>query len=311
MIILFKIMPRGFGVGIFMALSISALWAPLGHSSPPDCGRILERVPLRKMLKFYNPFSLPRKRVVEAVKLLGERFYTPSDKGAVVGIFGFSGEFAELNRLNSEFLTGKPFADGQRVFHFEVASPTDFIRSLENVYAASGPIHRLAILGHGGPGTIELGSDHLDVEWTRIHRRILKTLPDDLFVPGAEIVILSCNCAEGRVLNPNFGIDRIKYIFSQFVRGGAKIIASRWHVVADSSGFVESDVVLQTRRESADAVESLSKIERAKLFIFVCLKMIPILWVESIFDMVWLDEKSKFNPVDVIELPAIISTPNP
>ena len=291
---------------IFVTWLCVAMVAVPAHATSSYCSQLFSGSRsewIQKRLTYYNPFNLFQGKTVDAVELLGQDFYAPSERGAVVGISGYSGFRASLNQANGDFLSGKPFADGERVFHFDVKNPSEFFNKLLHVYKVSGPIYRLSIMGHGSPGAIGLGSMRLTGFWAWFNRgQLQETIPDDLFVENAEIVILSCKCAQGTVLFPDRGINRIKSIFSKFVRNGAKIVASRQSLVADTRGFDETDVVIKTRKAS-DAELSGNGIWTEALMASMALVVLPYMYVTNVFEMLWLDGKSKFDPIVVIDLP--------
>lgn len=256
---------------------------------------------VQKRLKFYNPLNQSGHKI-NAIKLLGQKFYLPSEKGAVVGISGYAGLRANINRPAGDFLTGKPFADDKNVFSFDVESPEQFIAKLEYVYKKSGPIYRLAMLGHGMPGQIELGGRKLTKFWAWKNSKLFSSLPHDLFAKDAQIVILACNCAQGNVLFPETGVNKIKSIFSKFVKQGAQIVASRHIVQASLEGFDESEVIQQTR---AQEDESYSRPWVYAVLIPLGLFIISLEAVLNIWNIFWLDSASKYEPIAVIDLPPV------
>lgn len=288
------------------SICLSVCLTPVAFAASNSCSEQFaetREITRQQRLQFYNPFNLFEGRTVNAIELLGQDFYAPSEKGAVVGISGYSGFRAKLNQANADFLTGKPFADGKRVLHFDLKDPDALIDVLRQAYRTAGPIYRLAIMGHGSPGSIEIGSGKLNTLgrfWMWSNKKQLRKLPSDLFVKDAEIVILSCNCARGNIVNADGGIDKIKKVFSKFVRNGAKIIASRQTILGNTEGFEETEIVSRIRSEDR-STSIVAKILIAPL----ALVILPTMWVGNIVKMAWLDEKSKFEPIVVIDLPPV------
>lgn len=289
-----------------LILVLSFLLSSSLYATSNKCSTAIRPVSLKEKLNFYNPFNLFKGRSIGAIELLGEDFYQASPKGSVVGISGYKGFRARLNKANGEFLSGKYFADGEKVFHKEVDSGVAMVNYLLQVYEKSGPIYRLAILGHGSPGTITLGSERVNTFWTNTHKKSLGNLPKDLFAQNAEIVIVNCNCTRGTFYDSDRGIRNTRAIFSNFASNGARVIAARTHVRANTAGYEESPIVLETR----DRVnEAFNKPYIKAVILPMLLFMIPKRIFNNIKNAILLDERSKFESIDIIDIPAENSSP--
>jgi hypothetical protein len=274
-------------------LSLVLIFATSATAKPSRCGSLLT-----KAGQIVRDLSFPKG--VMASEMINQSFYKPSDKGAVVGASGYTGTRAQLNAANGRFLSGKPFADNTDVFHIEVSSVGDFFRQLKDVYVKRGSIYKLAIVGHGEPGACALGHESLSLAWTERNTEYLKSLPDDLFAPDAEIVLLSCNCSQGNVFNPNEGVDKVRAIFSKFVRQGGKVVASRGAVFGSVSGFTPSNEVTEVLAEQQDLDKNL----RVRILGGVLIPPLLIFYsLENLFNMVLLDKKSKTDIIDIIDIP--------
>jgi len=153
----------------------------------------------------------------------------------------------------------------------------DLIKALLRAYNTSGPIYRLSILSHGSPGILLLDNVNIGKFGTWLYQKELGDLPADLFVKDAEIVLLACDCAQGTVINPNKGIDKIKAIFAKFAKKGAKVVASRQSVDATYEGFDETDIVSQLRKTKTEMLERAATNYLVYLSIPIALCFLPFL----------------------------------
>ena len=274
---------------------------------------ILSNLYSKFRVSFYNPFNVLNGRTIQASEILAQDFYKPSDKGAIVGISGYGGFRAKLNSNNADFLTGKPFADGKKVFHYTADSPAKFIHALLDAYNKSGPIYKLALMGHGHPGVIEVGEGKLSTFWASLNSEFLGNMPKDFFAKDAEIVLLSCNCVKGNIINPNGAAEAISSIFSNFVKQGAKIYASTKIILADTNGYKNSKTDDQSFNQKIDSTltktrtsvtnQKRSLTENIKLDALT-LTMLPIFYIKNAIDIVWMDRNSIEKDIIVIDLEA-------
>jgi hypothetical protein len=254
-----------------------------------------------KNARLYNPFSLFSGKSVNAVELLGQEFYEPSERGSVVGISGYSGVRASFNRESADYLTGKPFADGKNIFQYDVSSIDEFFKVLLQAYRTSGPIHKLALMGHGLSGGFAVGQDVMSIHFVREYRAYLSSLPTDLFAKDAEIVLLSCSAAQGTVLSPEKGVNSLRQIFGSFVKQGGTLIASRQIVLANLKGFRGSEVEASASIQ-IDKMNSQPLMESLYMSA-VSLAVLPFIYANNIIGFFSMDAKSKYDPIEVIEIP--------
>lgn len=271
----------------------------------------------QKRVVWYNPFNLTNGRQVTASELLPRDFYTPQEGGAVVGISGYAGFRAELNQEVGDFLTGKYASNGKNIFHYNAESAEEFLAALIEVYEKAGPIKRLSLLGHGKPGDVELGYDHLSSIISELNQEKFLGLPNDLFARDAEIVLLSCNCIRGTRKNPNGARDQITGVFSRLARNGATIVASRQPVLFSAAEFVDVPLKgsdpkehigenfdeISIRAKDAEVSSDYRFYEHRILNNIALMPLIPFVVLDNTINIFRADEASRYQPVEVIKIP--------
>ena len=197
---------------------------PRGPPSRPRGSR------LDAVLDALNPFALYNHRILGVAhdRLAPDSFFQAPARGAIVGVNAVAGN--ELYRSASDFMTGAERTAGSAIRRGRASSPEGLISYLQSVYRENGPIERLVIAAHGSPGSLSIGGRSLNAAWARAHQALLASLPRDLFVPGAVIVLISCSVAGGFLWNPGYGRTALKEIFGPLLKQGGKVRASTRYV---------------------------------------------------------------------------------
>ncbi len=188
-----------------------------------------------------------------------------------------------------------------RVFSFSSKDSYAFIQDLKYVHRVSGPIHRLAILGHGGPGHFQIGKETINAEWVRRNWESLLNLPGDLFAPDAMIILVSCECARGNITDPQLGTETLRKVFSLFAGQGATVYASRKVILANLNGFEETPELLEARRLQIEEERNQPKLPDL-LLVPVFVGVASVVAIKNTFDAVWVDQESKHGEA-VVAIP--------
>lgn len=112
-------------------------------------------------------------------------------------------------------------------FYVETSDPYKFFDDLVEIYHESGPINKLLLVAHGKAGSIAVGDQFLNARWAFQNRGFLQLLPRDLFAKNAEVIVLGCNCGQGRRSDRDFGVESMQNFFKGFIHQGALIRVSR------------------------------------------------------------------------------------
>jgi hypothetical protein len=178
-----------------------------------------------------NPFEVYQSRLlgVGHSRLAPPSFFLNSE-GPVVGINGIAA--GEPYQQAADYMTGSAFTDHPNVFQSRADSPRAMLQHLWDVRQKSGPIRRLVIAAHGVSGEMNIGGVPFSAEWVRNNPDAFATLPHDLFAPGAEVVLVSCNTASGQAGfgNSGMGVAAIKQMFTPFLRQGGTVTAATRYV---------------------------------------------------------------------------------
>ena len=182
---------------------------------------------LDALLDTLNPFAFLLNKVfgVSYARLAPPSLFTDRGAGTVVGINGVAE--TELYMDPGDYISGKEFVSPRRVYQTWIRSPEQLVDALLAAYRESGAISKLVIAAHGRPGAFSIRGTIVDspADWGDLSR-----LPWDLFKPGASIVLLSCAAARGFPFAGNYGSDRLREIFSPFLRQGGVLLAATRYV---------------------------------------------------------------------------------
>lgn len=202
-----------------------------------NCDRLLYRPPINLdfILDNLNVLELYQSRLLGLShnQLISEDFFEPDGKGEIVGINGILPH--EIYATAADFITGVHLQQNKNIHQTRVRNPMDFLNRLLEIYSHYGPIEKLIIAAHGKSGSLMLGGISFDSEWVSSHIGIFEQLPKDLFAPDAEVVLISCSCAQGFSDNPSKGTDSLKFIFSNLLKQGGTVTASTRYVNPDLS----------------------------------------------------------------------------
>jgi hypothetical protein len=220
-------------------------------------------------------------------------FFVSKNGEVVVGINGDNGSVTRLNVAGVEYVTGKHLADGKKVFYKKVDSPAQFMQSLLDIHHRAGPIKRLLLFGHGTPGSLDLGEGTMNNFWYLLNASQLKSLPKDLFAPGATVVLVSCELAGGFSIAPNYGINAIRRIFSKLLKQGGEIIASR-RIVSFSLESVDDPKAREAEKATQRVHNSLTDKEK-KSFFYAAIPILASFAILKGFGLLIRDWKSLYG----------------
>lgn len=293
---------------------------PVGLAwSAPACSDVFSvSTPPQKVGWFTFAFSkliqgITQKGVSSTELMVPNDFFVSTDGEVVVGINGDSGAYTRKHAHDEvEYLSGRHHADGKNVFYEEVSSPSDMLSRLAKIRAEAGPIKRLLLLGHGGPGSITLGDSSFSGAWNKSKKghAILESMGEWLFAPDATIVLLSCATASGYSLAPNYGINSLKEVFTPLLsKRGGKVIASRRDVKIDVEN-IDDPRAQDIAKNYQNRLDNMSAKETLQLIVAT----LPLLGIHAVSKGLGLfvkDWKTLFSEsIVVIEIPPTPTGPS-
>lgn len=229
-----------FFVIVFLISAFQLVWAePITRPLTPELlakceahlaasSRVRSRLDL--VLDTLNPSALVMNRVlgVSHRRLAPPMFFMPSEKGLVLGVNGVSAGQSYLK--TADFLSGHDFQVEGYVLQTRVDSISDMIEKIKFYYRTYGPIYKLVIAAHGSSGVMKIGGERFNSDWIIRQATLMDTLPKDLFVKDAVVVLVSCSTASGLWISGRDGRKRIRDLFSPLMKNGGKVIAATRYV---------------------------------------------------------------------------------
>jgi|CXWL01.1.fsa_nt_gi hypothetical protein len=196
-----------------------------------------KKLPVRSLLDAaldtLNPFALFNNKVLGQphAALAPESLFGDSARGPIVGINGVSSSEPYLK--TADFITGRGIAASRHAYQARANSPDRILDILLDIRRLDGPIRRLVIAAHGAPGSLNVGDRAMDSQWAQ--NADFNRLPRDLFVPGAEVILISCSVGYdtlsfSRHSDEGAGAASIRKIFSPLLKQGGTVLASTRYV---------------------------------------------------------------------------------